>query len=116
MVNSKEHLNHLLEELSQKNNKDKKYMIQFEIANTTDETIKSVLQEMLADLEQAEKKKKIRLSIVGVLIIVMAGLVFSIKKMKLKKQYHHLIGQLLTLRKVHQLSRQKNQKPQQNQV
>ncbi|MGX6970233.1 hypothetical protein [Vagococcus bubulae] len=85
MINNKEELNRLLEELSQKNNQDKKYIIQLELANTTDETIKSVLQEMLVDLEKAEKKKKIRLSIVGVLIIVMAGLVFGIKKNETKR-------------------------------
>lgn len=80
MVNSKEHLNHLLEELSQQNNKDKKYMIQFEIANTTDETIKSVLQEMLIDLEKAEKRKKRLLSIGGLLVIMIVGMIIGIKK------------------------------------
>lgn len=80
MVNSKEHLNHLLEELSQQNNKNKKYMIQFEIANTTDETIKSVLQEMLIDLEKAEKRKKRLLSIGGLLVIMIVGMIIGIKK------------------------------------
>lgn len=80
MVNSKEHLNHLLEELSQQNNKIKKYMIQFEIANTTDETIKSVLQEMLIDLEKAEKRKKRLLSIGGLLVIMIVGMIIGIKK------------------------------------
>lgn len=80
MVNSKEHLNHLLEELSQQNNKDKKYMIQFEIANTTDETIKSVLQEMLIDLEKTEKRKKRLLSIGGLLVIMIVGMIIGIKK------------------------------------
>lgn len=85
MVNSKEHLNHLLEELSQKNNKDKKYMIQFEIANTTDETVKSVLQEMLIDLEKAEKRKKRLLSIVGLLVIMIVGMIIGSKKNESKK-------------------------------
>lgn len=80
MVNSKEHLNHLLEELSQQNNKDKKYMIQFEIANTTDETIKSVLQEMLIDLEKTEKRKKRLLFIGGLLVIMIVGMIIGIKK------------------------------------
>ena len=80
MVNSKEHLNHLLEELSQQNNKNKKYMIQFEIANTTDEMIKSVLQEMLIDLEKAEKRKKRLLSIGGLLVIMIVGMIIGIKK------------------------------------
>lgn len=80
MVNNKEHLNHLLEELSQQNNKNKKYMIQFEIANTTDETIKSVLQEMLIDLEKAEKRKKRLLFIGGLLVIMIVGMIIGIKK------------------------------------
>lgn len=80
MVNSKEHLNHLLEELSQQNNKNKKYMIQFEIANTTDETIKSVLQEMLIDLEKTEKRKKRLLFIGGLLVIMIVGMIIGIKK------------------------------------
>ncbi|UNM88864.1 hypothetical protein [Vagococcus sp. CY52-2] len=85
MVNSKEHLNHLLEELSQQNNKNKKYMIQFEIANTTDETIKSVLQEMLIDLEKAEKRKKRLLFIGGLLVIMIVGMIIGIKKNESKK-------------------------------
>lgn len=82
MINNKEELNRLLEELSQKNNQDKKYLIQLELADTTDETIKSVLQEMLVDLEKAEKKKKILLSISGILVIVIIGLVIGIKKIE----------------------------------
>lgn len=85
MINNKEELNHLLEELSQKNNKDKKYMIQFEIANTTDETVKSVLQEMLIDLEKAEIRKKRLLSIVGLLVIMIVGMIIGIKKNESKK-------------------------------
>ncbi|RGI30901.1 hypothetical protein [Melissococcus sp. OM08-11BH] len=85
MVNNKEELNHLLEELSQQNNKNKKYMIQFEIANTTDETVKSVLQEMLIDLEKAEIRKKRLLSIVGLLVIMIVGMIIGIKKNESKK-------------------------------
>ena len=55
-------------------------MIQFEIANTTDETIKSVLQEMLIDLEKTEKRKKRLLFIGGLLVIMIVGMIIGIKK------------------------------------